>query len=224
MDVKILAAVLASLAAVFAGMNGGVFSESDVRNVQSTAGLETPEISSQGSNIPFIGQFLERPNPENDLEARIEVDSGSEINLRKSSLEARNLKEISSPGIEINSDEDIKFKTFSGTVKFGNTTKIKGDTSGLESSGLNISTDLKLDTDFDTEQIKVSNTQKINLDFSEADISPLEGSDFPIDTENTKIAVKSFTGDLDVYTQNRTIDLRGQVHRISGGKANFGSE
>ncbi len=224
MDVKILAAVLASLAAVFAGMNGGVFSESDIRNVQSNAGLETPEISSQGSNIPFIGQFLESPEPENDLEARIEVESGSEMKLRKSSLEPRNLNEISSPGIEINSDEDIKFRTFSGAVKFGNTTQIKGDTSGLESSGVNISTNLKLDTDFATDQIKVSNTQKTNLDFSEADISPLEGSDFPINTDNTKVSVKSFTGDIDVYTQNRTINLRGQVHRVSAGKANFGSE
>lgn len=224
MDIKILAAVLASLTAIFAGMNGGVFSQSDIREAQSATGIESPEISSYKSDIPVVGKFFRRAEPENKIQAQIKVEPGSEMNIRKAGLEAKNLREINSPGISIRSDEDVNFKDFQGKVSFGNNTKIKGKSSGLHSSGVNISTKLQLDTDFSTKHIKVKKTLKTNLDFSEADIKPINDSDFPINTENTKVSLKSFTGDINVYTQNRTLNLDGLVHRVEAGKAKYGTE
>lgn len=222
MDLKILAAVFVSLAAVFTGMNGGMFSESDVRDIQSTAGFEAPQ-ASFFSDLPVIDRLTQRPEPENNLEARITLDRGSSMSLRKAGLEARNLREISSPGINIESDEDIEFRNFNGNVEFGNNTNIKGKASGLESSGVNVSTSIRLDTNFATDQISVSNTEKTNFKFSEASIEPLEGSNFPIDTDDSNVNIKSFSGDIDVYTGNRTLNLRGSVHRVKAGKASYGS-
>lgn len=224
MDVKILAAVFVSLAAAFAGMNGGAFSESDIRDVKSSTGFEAPQASNSFlSDIPLVDRFTRRPDPNNELEAQIVVEKGSEMKLRKSGLEAQNLREINSPNINIESDEDIEFRNFNGKVKFGNNTNIVGSTSGLESSGVNISTSVQLDTNLETNVINVDNTQKTNFKFSEASIRPLDSSDFPIDTEDSNVNIKSFTGDIEVYTQNRTLNLRGQVHRVKAGKVTYGT-
>lgn len=224
MDIKILAAVFVSLAAVFTGMDGGVFSESDVRDIQSTTGFEAPQASGSFlSDLPVIDRFMERPEPGNELEAQIVVERGSEMKLRNAELEAQNLREINSPNINIESDEDIEFRKFNGRVEFGNSTNIIGNAAGLESSGVNISTSVQLDTNLETELINVRNTEKTNFKFSEASIRPLESSEFPIDTDNSNVNVKSFTGDIEVYTQNRTLNLQGQVHRVKAGKVTYGT-
>lgn len=224
MDIKILAAVFVSLAAAFTGMDGGAFTESDVRDIQSSAGFEAPQASNSFlSDIPLIDRFTQRPEPNNELEAQIVLERGSKMKLRKSGLEAQNLREINSPNINIESDEDIEFRMFNGKVEFGNNTNIAGSASGIESSGVNISTSVQLETDLETDLIEVTDTQKTNFKFSQASIRPLDGSDFPIDTEDSNVNIKSFTGDIEVYTQNRTLNLRGQVHRVKAGKVTYGT-
>ena len=227
MDAKVMAAVFVSLAAVFAGADGGMFSTSDVRKVQSQAGLEAPSVDSSlgslGKNLPVIGGIFERPEPENEVNAQIEASSDSSFKVRKAALEARNLTQINSKSMKIDSDADIRFRRFTGTVGFGNTTEIKGASSGLRTSGVNISTAVSLDTDVETQEIKVTGTQLTNMQFPSAGISPAEDSDFPIQAENREINVKSFTGDITIYTGNRTLILDGKVHSIKAGKTSYGS-
>lgn len=223
MDAKVLTAVFASLAAVFAGLNGGAFSAQDVRDVSAeTPGINTPSKFSLGQELPFIGQFLKRPEAENSVKAQIVVDEDSSVSLRKASLEARNLTTVNSRSMAIESDDDIRFSGFTGKVNFGNDTKIKGSASGLETSGVNISTGINLETGFDMDRIQVKGTEKTNMKFSSASISPA-GSDFPIDSSETDVNIKSFTGDMTIHTSNRTLMLEGKVHTIEAGRTTFGS-
>ncbi len=223
MDAKVLTAVFASLAALFAGLNGGAFSAQDVRDVSAeTPGIETPSKFSLGQQLPLIGDFFRRPEPENLVQARIVVKEDSSVKLRMAQLEARNLNTINSRSMMIDSDDDILFRKFTGKVNFGNQTDIQGSASGLETSGVNISTGINLDTGFNTDQISATGTKKTRMDFSSASIGPA-GSDFPIDNSNTDITVKSFTGNIEIYTSNRTLILDGKVHSIKAGKTMFGS-
>lgn len=227
MDAKVLAAVFVSLSAVFAGADGGMFSTSDVREVQSQAGIKAPSVDSSlgslGKDLPIIGSIFQKPEPENDVKAQIVASSDSKFKLRKAALEARNLTQINSRSMKIDSDEDISFRKFTGRVAFGNTTEIKGSSSGLTTSGVNISTGVNLDTGLETQEIKVTGTQLTDMEFSSASISPSGNSDFPIQAEDRKISVKSFTGDITAYTSNRTLVLDGKVHRINAGKTSYGS-
>jgi hypothetical protein len=223
MDIKVLAAVFVSLAAVFAGADGGMFSTSDVREVQSSAGLSAPSVGSLTKDLPFVGDFFQRPEPENDVQARIVADTGSKFTVRKGDLQARNLTTIKTQSMKVDSNEDISFLSFTGGVKFGNTTEIDGSASGLLTSDVNVSTAVSLKTGFETDRIEINNTQKTNLKFSDAAISPIDGSDFPIDTENEKIDVTSFTGDITIYPANQTLVIDGKVHSITAGKTSYGS-
>jgi hypothetical protein len=222
MEAKVLTAVFASLAAIFAGLNGGAFSAQDVRDVGSeTPGINTPS-TSFGQYLPFVGDYFQRPEPENEVKAQIVVGEDSSVSLRKAGVKAVKLTKVDSRSMQIDSNEDIYFRRFSGDLNFGNQTSIKGSTSGLETSGVNITTGIDLATEFDTNRIDVENTQKTNMKFSSASIRPAN-SDFPIDDSGTDVNVKSFTGDITIHTSNRTLIIDGKVHRIEAGKTSFGS-
>jgi hypothetical protein len=224
MDLKALGAVFASLAAIFAGMNGGVFTEADVRGLQSTAGFQSPKITSFTSEIPVINEFLEKPEPKNQIKAQIKLEKGSKIKLNNAGINTSELRKINTEKLKASSDEEMQLKKFTGILKFGNNTQIKGKAKGIKSSGVNITTTLNLDTQLKTNQINVEETQKTNMKFSKADIKPWKNSGFPIDTQNTRVNAKSFTGDIKINTQARTLKLEGKVHKVNAGKTQYGPE
>ena len=223
MDAKVLAAVLASLAAVFAGTNGGMFSTSDVRDVASEApGVSTPSANSLLQDAPVIGGYFKKPEPTNDIKAKISVKGPAQLQINNAKLEAQELTRIDSRTMKIGSDENILFKQFNGKVDFGNRSKLQGSSEGLSSSGVNLTTRLNLDTEVETPQIDVENTQKTAMNFRRASISPTENSDFPLNTEESKLDVNSFTGDMTIYPANSTLIIQGKVATVDAGKTSYG--
>ncbi|MFB6099652.1 MAG: hypothetical protein ABEK16_00110 [Candidatus Nanohalobium sp.] len=223
MDAKILAAVLASLAAVFAGTSGGMFSTSDVRQVTAEApGISTPSSNSLLQKVPVIGGFFEKPVPKNDVKARITVQGSAEVKINSAMLEAQNLTRINSRSMKIDSDQEIQFKNFNGKVRFGNTSKISGAAAGLKTSGVNLTTDLSLDTEVQTHLIRVENTVKTPIKFKSASVAPAGNSDFPINTQEKNLNINSFTGDIMIYPGNSTLVIDGKVATLTAGKTTYG--
>ncbi|MEF8880856.1 MAG: hypothetical protein V5A72_03435 [Candidatus Nanohaloarchaea archaeon] len=217
MDVRILAAVFISLGAVFAGADGGMFS-SDVREVQSSAGLSTPSINSFTGDLPIIGKYLKKPKPENKVKAEVKFTGDTSLNLNKADIKASNLTSIKAKNMKIDSDSDVEFKSFTGKIEISNTTNIKGDAKGLDTSGVNITTRINLETNIATEMIKVKRTEKTGIQFSSASIGPTPDSDFSLDTENTNLNINSFSGDIIIYPKKRTFILDGKVDELRAGK------
>ncbi|QGA80351.1 hypothetical protein [Candidatus Nanohalobium constans] len=225
MEAKILAATLASLAAIFAGLNGGAFTADDIRNTDLANEQLTQEsgLQSMLPDIPFIDQLNQKPEPTNKVKAQIQIQDSSDLKLKQATLQASSLKQIQTKNIDIQSDEEIKFKQFKGRLKFDNTSTIKGTAKAINTSGVNITTGIRLNTEADTDKINVENTQRSEMKFSKASIKPTNNSDFGINTNNTNLNINSFTGDITVHTRNKTLIIDGKVDTLKAGKYSLGN-
>jgi hypothetical protein len=67
-------------------------------------------------------------------------------------------------------------------------------------------------------------TEKTNIKYGKASIRPLEGSDFPINTEGESLSVKSFSGNITLLTDEPRMVLEGIVHKITSGKTSYSTE
>ena len=218
MDAKILAAVLVSLAAVFAGADGGMFSTQDVRNIQEDAGLEAPSTSLIPSKIPVIGDLLKKPKPTNKVKAEIVLHGEESFRIKKAGLKASKLTEINARNMKIDSDRDIKFTGFNGKVKLNNQTELDGSATGFQTSNVNITTATGLNTAVDTQRIEVENTSRTGFKFSKASIGPTQGSNFSLDTSNTNLDINSFTGNVTIYPREKKLVIDGKVDKLNAGK------
>lgn len=218
MDAKILAAVLVSLAAVFAGADGGMFSTDDIRNIQQDTGFQAPSTDSITSNIPLINDFLEKPKPTNQIKAQIILHGEEQFRVKQAGLKAGNLTEINARNMKIDSDKDIEFNGYNGKIKLSNETILDGSAKGFQTSNVNITAATGLNTVVKTDKIEVDNTSKIGFKFSKASISPTQNSNFSLDTSNTNLDINSFTGDVIVYPEEKRIVIDGKVDKLNAGK------
>ncbi|MFB6158561.1 MAG: hypothetical protein ABEJ95_02760 [Candidatus Nanohalobium sp.] len=218
MDIKILAAVLGSLTAVFAGAGGGVFSD-----VTPQDQAVTMSDTSMLQDLPIIGEIFRKPEPSNEIHAKMEIDGPATVKINNGGLKAENLTEINASTMTIDSDQDIKLRKFTGKVKFGNTSRIEGKATGLKTSGVNINTSIRLDTGLKTPLIKISETHRSQIRFKQASISPVKDSDFPLNTNRSNIKINSFTGDIEIYPGRNTLILDGKVSSLKAGKTSYGN-
>jgi len=226
MEPRILAATLATLATIFAGLNGGAFTADDIRNTELADQQITQKsgLNSLMPDIPLLDKLTQRPEPKNQVRAVIQIKDASNLKLRKAKIKAENLNQIKTSRMNIDSDQDIQFQGFTGKIEFNNKTRFNGRSTGLNTSGVNLTTPTTLDTEASTRKIQVRNTNKSKLKFSKASIKPAKGSEFGINTENTNLNINSYTGDITVYTENKTLVLNGKVDTLEAGKYQLQSQ
>lgn len=224
LDMKVLTAVFASLVAVATGMNGGNL---DAATSEAPDSLGLEDISSLGSNPlqNLRSMFVESPEPENEMRAELKVGSlrNERIRTEGATLRIDDLKSFEMATNKVSSDEEIVLQGFSGSLKPGNNTLVKGSANGFTSSGVNVSGVLNVDEKIGTERVEIAGIEKLSLSFSEVEgeISS-ESASTTFRNGTRALNINSFSGTVTVFPRNNTVILDGKVDRFEAGEFSFG--
>lgn len=224
LDGKVLTAVLASLAAIGAAINGG-----DV----SAERLQSNEISAPGEfsfndivpgSLGSLDNLLQNPEPENEVEAVFVSDDidDEKLKVRNANLQAQNFTSISFGGKTAESDRPVVLYGFTGEVLPAATTEIKGRSRGFTTSGVNVSGNLDVQRELETGLVKARNVERSALELKEVSGSVSTNSSSTDIEEARKVSINSFSGSITVFPGNSTIVLHGKVDRLESGSFSFG--
>lgn len=203
MDLKILAAVFTTLAAVFIVMNAG--------------GLEASGPGIGG----LIPDFFSSENPEPDTGVTAEIDVLTE-NTTMNMNGNVTIEGLTQYG-DIKSQNDIEFKYFDGDLRIGNGSMISGNAQGFTSSGVQVARNFELERDLNTTQVDVYGAERVALKFEKANIDlEATNSSSGIQETNTSVGIKSFSGNITVRPEEMTLNLEGNVSRVDAGQTTFG--
>lgn len=224
LDAKIMSAVLVSLAAIATATGGGTVEPSnlDAETVTST-GFLTDLNSNPIDSIK--NALVTRPEPENEVSAELSIEGlkGEKIKMQKSKFSAENFTQASLGSKKMDSDEALTLHRFNGNLEIGTASKLKGTAGSATSSGVNVSGGLAISEKLDSKVLKVQNTERIPLKFSEAEGVVRSGS---TSTEfrngSRSLNINSFSGSITVYPSNNTLLLDGKVDELEAGDFSFG--
>lgn len=209
MNIKILAAVLTTLTAVFVVMNAGTAPAPDTG--EGLSGL-IPDIFSS-----------ENPQPETPVTAEINVlDQNTTLNVNGDTT-VQGLSTYTSDEVNIRSDNDIEFQNFEGELFFGNRTEISGQAYGFTSNSVEVEETFNLEKTLNNTQVDIRNAERIGLEFERANITlDAVNSSSGITETNTSVSVQSFSGNITVVPDSMTVQLSGNVSQVSAGQTTFG--
>ena len=227
LDAKVLAAVLASLTAVAAGMNGGAIDADMAVEDVSTGGADVFDLQSLSSNPldKLKNMFLSRPEPTNQVKANLTIDNLDDetIKVQDAVLSPPNLTEIKIGPRKMSSDEDISFNGFRGSIKPGSPTSVQGTANSALSSGVNISGMINVNEKLNTSQVRINEKGKAKLSLSNVKGEISSGSaSTEFQESNRNLKINSFTGKITIYTSNNSVMLDGKVDRLEAGQFSFG--
>ena len=222
MEIEILAATLTTLAAVFAGLNGGAFNTQDLTNAEIPNGENTG--NSIIPEIPFLNKLTQKPKPETPIKAEIKLPKNASIPVKQAIIKIQGMQELNTKKLNITSDKDITLTQLIGKITLTNQTKIKGTATGLQTSGVKQTQKLKINTETQTKQIQVTDTYRTQLKHQNASISPKENTDFAINTTQQKLNINSFTGNMTLNPQKQTMSINGLVDKVNAGNNKYSGE
>lgn len=225
LDAKILSAVLASLAAVAAGMNGGAVDAQDLQS--GDVSTDTFNFGDSSNPLSIIKNLLNtRPEPKNAVRAELTVNNlyAEKVSGRESILSIDNYTEFDMGTRSVKSDEEIVFHGFTGDLQPGNETKIQGTAFSLITSGVNVSGMVNLQDSTSSETITLEDNRRTSLTFSQVrgNISSETMSTLQMGNAARPLSINSFSGDITVYPGNKTVILDGKVDRLEAGDFSFG--
>lgn len=232
LDGKILVAVLVSLAAISAGIDG-----SSIESVNSEDLKENTEnINSGGFNFDFQGMLSNplskikdsiknRPEPTSSMSATLDVESLSseDINIQKADLEADNFTSMSLGSQEVDSDEVIRLYGFTGTLKPGSVTEISGSAKGLLSSDVNVSGFTNVEERIETKELRLTDVRRSSLAFSDVK-GQIASSNASIEFGSSRtLEINSFSGNLTIEPEENKVIIEGKVDSLNAGDFGFGN-
>lgn len=226
LDGKVLTAVLASVAAIAAAISGGGINAEAVKDSTVSAPGDSSFNSLIPESVPFVGDFLKNPQPENEVEAYLKYEDFEEdqsFTVRSASLKAENLSKFNLGARTVFSREKPVFRGFSGQIKPRAKTLIKGSASGFNAGGVNLSGTFKLKKEFATSHISLRGVKRSSLNIERVTGTISSNSSSTEIKEATEFDVNSFTGSIDVYPGNRTLLLDGKVAELKAGAFSFGN-
>lgn len=221
LDAKILAAVFTALTAVAVTTGGGTVDKSDMNglNLEKTEGLPSIDILDGLKKL-----IRNRPEPENDIEANLTVEDLEEkaIKLEKADIRIPGLRGIHLSDKNLTSDEEIDLNSFEGKISFGNKTLIKGSAETITTSGVNMSGSSKIDHKTEKNTLRLENVEKVSLSYNKVTGSIKTDSATTNIDNSREIKLTSFSGNITIAPENRTMFLEGKVHEMKSGEFKFG--
>lgn len=212
MDMKILAAVFITLAAVFVVINTG---EAQPQNLRTgTSGISG-----------IISGLFSSPNPqaETKVEADIKVLSRNTTMNVNGDLTVKGLEKYISGNVDIKSDKDIKFKNFEGQIFIGNNTTIDGNVEGITSKGVQVAKNFRLEKEINTTQINIVEAERVGVSFGSANIDvEATNSSTSLTKSNTTVQIDSFTGNMTVLPRQMELSLNGKINTLKAGSTTIG--
>lgn len=218
MEGKIVAATFTTLALVFAGMSGTSVN-SDVDEVLPS---DDSPLNDFTSSFDLLDSLMENPEAENPVTMEINLSESPQINIGSDTLIVQGLKNIEG-SIAVNSDEDLVFTDFNGNIKMDNTTEIIGSAEGFRNSRINVSSNVGLDEEIETNYIEAEGLErnKFNLEVEDIQLES-KTNDSSISQSETNVRIGSFTGDLE-FRPPKTLLFDGEVSSVTAGKTSFGN-
>jgi hypothetical protein len=210
MNIKILAAVLTTLTAVFVVMNAGNAPQAPETG-QGLQGL-IPDIFSQ-----------ENPEPQTAVTAEITFLTNNTTMNVNGDTTIQGLDTYTSDAVNIRSDKDIEFQNFEGQMFFGNRTEVSGKAYGFISKGVEVEQTFRLEKTLNNTKVDIKDAERVGLEFSQADISlDAENSSSGITETNTSVRIESFSGNITVTPGLKTVNLDGNISKVEAGQTTFG--
>lgn len=219
MDPKILAAVFASIAAITVGTGGSGDIESfqDIEPSKILENFDSP-------STDFLKNFNRNPVPNNSVTVTVQPNSGN-MNLKIDSerLRLTEFEKLVSANKNITSDSDVILTDYSGTIGLTNTnmSKIKGSSSGYESSGVQVSEETKLNGLIKTEAIKAENISRNKISLKNVNFEMVAEEGTKLEKKDANFKINSFSGKANFYRNNSTLILEGKIDRFNSGGASF---
>lgn len=227
LDAKILAAVLASLTAVAVGFDGGSVDATSMDSDAVESKIEVPEAVQEVTKPiqRFRDMLNAKPEPENEVNMVLEMkDMENEaFDLEEASLEVENFTSISMDGKNFTSDETIHLHGFSGSIQPGEQTSLTGSTAKFTSSGVNVSGITAVEETVHTEKLRVTGINKASISLSSVE-GRIDSEDASTEfTDSSRpLNINSFSGSIQIYTNNSTAVIDGKVDRLESGAFSFG--
>lgn len=232
LDGKILIAVLISLTAISAGLDGSSLDSVDREGLKENA----KDLNSGGFNFNFGSMlsnpvsevkniFTNKPEPTNEVEAVLEVKelSDEDINLQKADLEAENFTSLDMGSQTVNSDTRIKLYGFTGTVRPGTVTEISGGSEGFLSSGVNVSGLISVDERIASDSLRFTDIEKSALAFSSV-TGEITSSNTSIEFGSERsFEINSFSGNLTIEPEQNRLTIKGKVDSLEAGDFGYGN-
>lgn len=208
MNIKILAAVLTTLTAVFVVMNAG------------NTGL--PEAEGGLGAIPDIFSS-ENPQPDTAVTAQINFLTDNTTMDVNGDTTVQGLNTYTSDEVNIRSDNYVQFQNFKGEIFMGNKTEISGKAYGFTSNGVEVEETFNLEKNLNNTGIDIRNAERVGLEFERANIT-LEAvnSSSGITETNTSVSIESFSGNITLRPTEKLIELEGNISKVSSGQTTFG--
>jgi hypothetical protein len=208
MDLKILAAVLTTLAGVFLVINAG--------------GLEdTGNTDLEGLLPDFLTP--EPPEPQTEISAETTVLTNNTTMTLNGNVTVEGLKRYLSDEVDIKSERNIEFKNFEGDIRIGNDSRISGTAEGFTSNNVQVARNFRLEKDLNTSRIRVLGVNRAAMSFSRADVDlEATNSSSGIQETNTSVNIRSFSGNVTIRPREMAITLDGNITSVEAGQTTFG--
>lgn len=225
LDGKVLTAVLASLAAIAAAINGGGLDAEQVQSNKISAPGDFTFNDVVPESLSSLTRFLKNPEPENPVRAVFVSDdlNGEKLRVKDARLSAENFTSISFGGKSASSDEKITLYGFSGEVMPGELTELRGSSNGFVSSGVNVSGNLMVRKELETGFLLAKGFRRTRITLKDVSGVVNTNTSSARIKKPRKVRINSFSGTLMVYPGNSTIVLDGRVDRLESGGFSFGS-
>lgn len=224
LDGKILAAVLATLAALAVTSPGAEVQDKELMNGE---GLNLDMVSILEDPAKGIRDVLTSPpEPEEQVEADLVAENlwDESFEIKNAVLEPGNITSISLGGKQISSDGPVTLYGFSGTVKPSNKTVITGSVNGVLTSGVNITESSRVKLEVSTEKVEIRQARLDSITLSGVTGSIKSGSaSTRFSNSSRNLEISGFHGDITLLPLNRTVKLDGKVGKLEAGSFSFGN-
>lgn len=217
MEGKIVAAVMGTLAIVFAGMSGGSVSEID----QVLPDNDSP-INDFTSSFELMDRIFDLPEPENEATITLTLEESQQFNLQAERLEIQGLRELEGT-TSIQSEEDIGLRGFTGNVMPENVSEVMGSAEGFYTDQISTNSTIPVNLELETEEILAENTSRTEFNLEVEEINLQSGNGTEISETSTEVEITSFQGDVEFRPKQMEITLEGKVDQVNAGSASFGS-
>lgn len=219
MDPKILAAVFASIAAITVGTGGSGDIESfhDIEPNKILENFDSP-------STDFLENFNRNPVPNNSVTVTVQPNSGSmNLKIDADRLRLTGFEKLVSANKNITSDSEVILTDYSGTIELTNTnmSRIKGFSTGFESSGVKVSEETNLNGLTETDAIKAENVSRNKISLKNVDFEMVAEEGTRLEKKDANFKINSFSGKASFYRNSSTLILEGGIDRFNSGGASF---
>lgn len=213
MDPKILTAVFFSLAAVATGMDMGTVTPQNVTEVELDGG---EGISGLSTGFGILDQLLasQRPEPDNQVEIKLETPDKVNFRTRSADITVEGLEEYNSTR-KITSDSEITFLDVRGEHSFGINDSIDGRAGGFSSSGVEAALKFPLRIK-PVETVNYVNVERIKLSFANS-TGEVVSDGGTINLNQSDVSINSFTGNISYDPGDDGYELEGLVNSLNSG-------